>query len=68
MQMKVQTAEKTVNTKIQLVWDTEKEPEANTVLYKVTANIRLLEDVLNLVNKDMDSILSQIITTELTDT
>ena len=57
MQMKVQTAEKTVNTKLQLVWDAEKEPEAFTVLHKVTAKICLLEDVLNLVNKDVNSIL-----------
>ena len=67
MQMKVHTAEKTINTKLQLVWDAEKQPETNTVLYKVTANIRLLEDVLNLVNKDVDIILNQIITAELTD-
>ena len=68
MQMKVQTAEKSINTKLQLVWDAEKEPEANTSHSKVIANLCLLEDVLILVNKDLDSILSQIIMTELTDT
>ena len=51
MQMKVNTAEKTVNTKLQLVWDAEKEPEANTVIHKVTENLCLLQDVLNLVEK-----------------
>ena len=65
--MKVQTVEKTVNAKLQFLQDAEKEPEANTVLHKVTANLRLLEDVLNLVNKDVDNISNQIITAELTD-
>ena len=39
----------------------------NTVLHKVTANLRLLEDVFNLLNKDGDNISNQIITAELTD-
>ena len=68
MQMKIQTAEKSINTKLQMLRDAEKEPEANTVLHKVIGNLCLLEDVLILVKKDLDTILSQIITTELTNT
>ena len=67
MQMKVQTVEKSINTKLQLVRDAEKEPEANSILHKVIGNLHLLEDVLNLVNKDVDNILNQIINAELTD-
>ena len=67
MQMKVQTVEKTVNAKLQFLRDAEKKPDANTVLHKVTANLHLLEDVFNLLNKDGDNISNQIITAELTD-
>ena len=68
MQMKVQTVEKTVNAKLQFLRDAEKEPEANTVRHKVMENLRILDDVFNLLNKDVDNILNQIITAELTDT
>ena len=66
--MKVQTVEKSINTKLQMVRDAEKEPDAYTSLSKVTANLCLLDDVLVLVNKVLDNTSSQIITTELTDT
>ena len=68
IQMKAHTTEKTVNTKLQIVQDAEKEPEANTILHRVVAHLRLLEDVLNIINKDVDIISNQIITVDLTET
>ena len=67
MQMRVHTTEKIVNTKLQIVRDAEKEPGANTILHRVLAHIRLLEDVHNILNKDVDLILNQIITADLTE-
>ena len=61
MQMRVQATEKIIYTKIQIVRDTEKEPGANTVLSKVLAHLRLLDDVRHILDKDVDIVSNQII-------
>ena len=66
--MKVHTTEKTLNKKLQIVRDAENEPEANTILHRVVAHLCLMEDVLNIIIKDVDIILNQIITADLTET
>ena len=67
MQMRVQTTEKIINTKLQIVRDAGNEPGVNTILHRVVAHLRLQEDVLNIINKDVDIILNQIITSDLTE-
>ena len=68
MQLRVHTTEKIANTKLQMVWDVEKESGANTLLHRVVAHLRLLEDVHNIIHKDLDIVSNQIITADLTET
>ena len=63
--MRVQTTEKIVNTKLQIVRDAGKEPGANTILHRVVAHLCLLEDVRNIINKDVDIVSNHIITADL---
>ena len=65
--MRVQTTEKIVNTKVQIVQDAGKELGANTILHRVVAHPCLLEDVCNIIDKDVDIISNQIITADLTE-
>ena len=45
MQMRVQTTERIIQTKINIVRDAGRQPDANTVLSKVLGYMRLLEEV-----------------------
>ena len=67
MQMRVQTTEKIINTKLQIVRDAGKELGANTILHRVLAHLHLLEDVRNIIDKDVDIVSNQIITADLTE-
>ena len=67
MQMRVQTTEKIIHSKLQIVRDTGKEPGGNTILHRVIAHLRLLDDVCNIINKDVDIVSNQIITADLTE-
>ena len=68
MQMRVQATEKIIYTKINIVRDARKDPQANNVLSKVFAHLRLLDDVRHLLDKDVDIVSNQLVTPGLTDT
>ena len=67
IQIKACTTEKTIITKLRIVWDAEKEPGANTILHRVIAHLHLLEDIGNIIDKDVDIFSNQIITADLTE-
>ena len=68
IKLKIHGAEKSIGTKLQIVWDAEKEEDAFTSLSKIGTNLQILEDVLLLVRKDLNNISNQIVNNELTDT
>ena len=65
--LKNHLAEKSINTKLKIVQNAEKEEDAFTSHSKIGANLQILEDVLLLVRKDLDNISNQIVNNELTD-
>ena len=66
--MRVQATEKIIYTKINIVRDARKDPQANNVLSKVIAHLCLLDDVQHLLDKDVDVVLNQLVTADMTET
>ena len=68
MQMRVQATERIIYTKINIVRDAGRQPGANTVLSKVLGYIRLLDEVQQALDKDVDVVSNQLVTADLTET
>ena len=66
IKLKIRSAEKSINTKLKIVRDAEKEVNTFASISKIEANLQILEDVLLITNKDLDLISNQIVDNELT--
>ena len=65
IQLKIRLARKSIESKINRVWDAQKEEDAFLSLPKIEANLQLLEDVLGITNKELNAICNQVVNGEL---
>ena len=56
IKLKICSSQKTIESKIALVRDAEKEEDSQSSLPKIKANLQLLEDVVTITTKDLDAI------------
>ena len=66
--MRVQATKRIIHTKINIVQDAGRQPGANTVLSKVLGYMQLLDEVLQSPDKDVNIVLNQLVTADLTET
>ena len=58
-------AQRSIKSRLNLVRDAQKEQDTLCSLPKIQANLELLEDILNLTQRDLDTICQQVIDGEL---
>ena len=67
IKLKICSTQKTIESKIALVRDTEKEEDSQSSLPKIKANLQLLEDIIAITTKELDTVCKQIVNDELSE-